>query len=475
MRCNPSRWLWGLIPIAMLTWGTYYQERPNVEADLTVRATEALSRAGQPWAKVTMTGRDAVITGRAEKDGEPKAALDAVRSVWGIRTVQLKTDLGGVALAPERIGPQPAAPEAVDVAAARKAEEDAAAAAALKAKEEAEAEAQRKAEEEAAAAQKAKEEAEAAAALKAQQEAEAAAALKAKEEAEAAARQKAEEEAEAARKAQEDAEAAAQRAKEEAEAEVQRKTQEDAEAAAAQRAKEQTEEAIRAQQEAEAAQRAQEEAAAAQKAKEEAEAEAAAALKAQQETEAAQRAREEAEAEAQRKAQEEAEAEARRKAEEEAAAAQKAKQEADMEAEAKADAEAQAKKAAARKTTPETTACEQRLTAAAADGIILFSRASADIDPKSSLTIAKLAEIIKRCPGARVEVEGHTDSEGTDERNQRLSDRRARAVINSLVRAGVAEDRLSAVGYGASRPVAPNDTPEGMARNRRIEFKVYTD
>ncbi|MCC7250729.1 MAG: OmpA family protein [Hyphomicrobium sp.] len=147
-----------------------------------------------------------------------------------------------------------------------------------------------------------------------------------------------------------------------------------------------------------------------------------------------------------------------------------------MAAEAKADAEAQAAaEARARKTTAETEACERRLMAATAEGVILFSRASADIDRKSSTTIARLAEIIKACPGARVEVEGHTDSEGTDERNQRLSERRARAVVNSLARAGVAGDRLSAVGYGAGRPVASNDTPEGMARNRRIEFKVFTD
>ena len=116
-----------------------------------------------------------------------------------------------------------------------------------------------------------------------------------------------------------------------------------------------------------------------------------------------------------------------------------------------------------------------RLSEAAAQGVILFQRAKADIDPKSSLTIARLAEIIKSCPGARVEVEGHTDSEGEPDRNQRLSERRARAVLKSLTYAGVPEDRLSAVGFGAERPIASNDTPEGMARNRRIEFKVFTD
>ncbi|WP_295556223.1 OmpA family protein [uncultured Hyphomicrobium sp.] len=416
MRCNPSRWLWGLIPIAMLSWGTYYKERPHVEADLAVRATEALLKGGQPWAKVTLTGRDAVITGRAKKDGEPKAALDIVRGVWGIRTVQLKTDLAGAAAAPAGIGPQLTDEEKAARAAEKKAAEAAAAAAARKAEEEA-------------AALKAKQDAEAALAAKAKAEADAvaaAAAQKAKDEADAAAAaaaQRAKDEAEAARKAE--AEAAELKAKQEAEADAALKAKE-AEGLAAQKAKEDSE--------------------------------AAAALRAKEEAEASQRAKEDAEA----------------------AAAQKAKQEADMAAEAKADAEAQARKAAEeqaakRKTTAATAACEKRLAAAASEGVILFNRASADIDPKSSLTIARLAEIIKTCPGSRVEVEGHTDAEGTDERNQNLSERRARAVVNSLGLAGVDKDRLSSVGYGASRPVAPNDTREGMARNRRIEFKVFTN
>lgn len=406
MRCNPSRWLWGLIPVAMLSWGTYYRERPHVEADLTVRATEALRAAGQSWAKVTVSGREAVITGRAKKDGQGKAALDAVRGVWGIRTVQLKTDLAGAGAAPVAVGPK-VTPEKAAEAARRKAEAEA----------------------------KAKREAEEAAAKRAQAEAEAKAAVerKAKAEAEAAARAK--QEAEAA--------VAAQKAKEEAEAR------------AAERAREQTAAAIKAQQEAEAA----------LKAKEAAEALTAA------------KAREDAEA-TESKAREDADAVRKAEQEAEAAAAQKAKQEADMEAEAKADAEAQARKAAeehARKTTAETEACEKRLAEAVEQGTILFKRASADIDSKSSTTIARLSEIIKSCPGARVEVEGHTDAEGTDERNQRLSERRARAVLNSLVHAGVAADRLTAAGYGASRPVATNETAAGMARNRRIEFKVFTD
>jgi outer membrane protein OmpA-like peptidoglycan-associated protein len=90
----------------------------------------------------------------------------------------------------------------------------------------------------------------------------------------------------------------------------------------------------------------------------------------------------------------------------------------------------------------------------------------------TALTLRELAEIAKERPAFRIEIEGHTDAEGTDERNQRLSDRRARAVADFLTREGVEANRLSTVGYGATRPVADNDTEDGRARNRRIEFIV---
>lgn len=368
MRCNPSRWLWGLIPIAMLGWATYHLKQPRIEADLAVRATEALRKAGQSWAQVSLDGRDATITGLAETDGAPKAAFDIVRGVWGIRTVQLKTDLAGGSVGGERIGPQKRSEDA----GARIAEE----------KARAEAEASRRAREQTQAA------------IEAQRDAERAALAAEQAEAAKRAQQKAEEEA--ARQAE--ARAAAQRAREEAE--VARKAQEAAEAEAR-----------------------------------------AAALKAQQE----------------------AEAEAVREAAARKAAEEKARQAAE-EAEARA-----------RKTTEATKACERRLADAADKGVILFSRAKADIDAESALTLARLAEIINACPGSRVEIEGHTDSEGTDERNQVLSERRAHAVADSLVQAGVAKERLSAVGRGALRPAVSNDTPDGMARNRRIEFKVFVD
>ncbi len=71
-----------------------------------------------------------------------------------------------------------------------------------------------------------------------------------------------------------------------------------------------------------------------------------------------------------------------------------------------------------------------------------------------------------------VEVGGHTSSEGSQVINQQLSIKRAQSVVAYLVKAGVDAAQLQPVGYGASRPVAPNDTEDNMARNRRIEFTV---
>lgn len=75
-------------------------------------------------------------------------------------------------------------------------------------------------------------------------------------------------------------------------------------------------------------------------------------------------------------------------------------------------------------------------------------------------------------PTALIEVGGHTDSKGSDEYNRALSERRAGAVRGYLVQQGVDGQRLSAVGYGETRPIADNDTAEGRARNRRVELRV---
>ena len=75
-------------------------------------------------------------------------------------------------------------------------------------------------------------------------------------------------------------------------------------------------------------------------------------------------------------------------------------------------------------------------------------------------------------PGIQIELGGHTDSKGTDEYNQQLSEKRANTVVKYLTDKGVAGDRMTAAGYGEAQPVADNDTDEGRELNRRVELKV---
>ena len=98
---------------------------------------------------------------------------------------------------------------------------------------------------------------------------------------------------------------------------------------------------------------------------------------------------------------------------------------------------------------------------------IFFHTASAELYEASLAELDRLAEALQRHPRLRLEVGGHTDAVGSDVDNLVLSEKRAKAVYDYLVERGVAADRLTYRGYGESRPVASNDTPEGRAKNRR--------
>ena len=106
--------------------------------------------------------------------------------------------------------------------------------------------------------------------------------------------------------------------------------------------------------------------------------------------------------------------------------------------------------------------------AGALDTDVLFATNSAELTAEGRATLDRLAPCWR---GGRFEVEGHTDSSGTEAINQPLSERRARAVLDLLVTRGIEASALSARGYGSSRPVADNATPEGRSRNRRVEFR----
>jgi OOP family OmpA-OmpF porin len=118
------------------------------------------------------------------------------------------------------------------------------------------------------------------------------------------------------------------------------------------------------------------------------------------------------------------------------------------------------------------TVCQQLFSELLAQGKIRFESARADIDPDSAGLLDRLIETALRCPTSNIEIAGHTDADGDDASNLTLSERRAQAVADYLVKAGLPADRFTAVGYGSAQPVAANDTDEGKAQNRRIEFLV---
>jgi OOP family OmpA-OmpF porin len=94
-----------------------------------------------------------------------------------------------------------------------------------------------------------------------------------------------------------------------------------------------------------------------------------------------------------------------------------------------------------------------------------------DIKPEYNKILDEAVSILKKNPYIRLLIEGHTDSRASKEHNQTLSENRAKAVMEYLVNKGINAGRLTTVGYGLSRPIAPNTTPEGMAKNRRAELK----
>ncbi len=102
---------------------------------------------------------------------------------------------------------------------------------------------------------------------------------------------------------------------------------------------------------------------------------------------------------------------------------------------------------------------------------IHFRSGSARILPDSEETLQQALRLLEREGTARFQVAGHTDSQGRPAANRALSQQRAEAVVRWLVRHGVDASRLEAAGYGADEPVADNDTAEGRAHNRRIEFR----
>jgi OOP family OmpA-OmpF porin len=118
------------------------------------------------------------------------------------------------------------------------------------------------------------------------------------------------------------------------------------------------------------------------------------------------------------------------------------------------------------------TVCQQLFSELLGKARIRFESGKADIAADSAGLLDRLIETALRCPNANIEVVGHTDTDGEETANQTLSEKRAQAVIDYLIKAGLPASRFTPVGYGSTQPVAGNDTDEGKAQNRRIDFVV---
>lgn len=103
---------------------------------------------------------------------------------------------------------------------------------------------------------------------------------------------------------------------------------------------------------------------------------------------------------------------------------------------------------------------------------IMFVQSKSAMLPGSFAELDNLASMLQRYPNLKLNIEGHTDNIGDAQKNLKLSEERAQVVALYLIRHGVAESRIQAKGYGGSRPLTDDDSPEGHAKNRRVAFII---
>lgn len=116
--------------------------------------------------------------------------------------------------------------------------------------------------------------------------------------------------------------------------------------------------------------------------------------------------------------------------------------------------------------------CQVAMARVLASKQIRFKLSSAELDPSSVPLLDQLYGLSRRCPQARMRVDGHTDAQGDAAANLRLSQRRAQAVVAALTQRGLPASRLQAQGFGEDRLLDAGSTPEAHERNRRIEFHL---
>jgi len=116
--------------------------------------------------------------------------------------------------------------------------------------------------------------------------------------------------------------------------------------------------------------------------------------------------------------------------------------------------------------------CQNLVNELLASGKVNFATGKSLIREDSYPLLSSIADTAKKCPNAKFEVAGHTDSTGGLESNMILSEARAQAVVQHLIGLGLNESQFSATGYGPNKPIADNGTAAGRAQNRRIEFTL---
>lgn len=109
------------------------------------------------------------------------------------------------------------------------------------------------------------------------------------------------------------------------------------------------------------------------------------------------------------------------------------------------------------------------------DSGLMFDINSYQLRPATKSNLEELSRILQKYEDTNILIEGHTDSSGSEELNQDLSEKRAGAVNAYLVQQGLVASRFSMVGYGEMQPIATNETPAGRQQNRRVEVAIYAN
>ena len=103
---------------------------------------------------------------------------------------------------------------------------------------------------------------------------------------------------------------------------------------------------------------------------------------------------------------------------------------------------------------------------------ITFETGKAELKPDSNEELDRLVSLLEGNQAIKVEISAHTDDVGNDDFNLKLSEKRAKTVVDYLTGKGIKADRMTAKGYGETQPLVANDTDENKAKNRRVQFKI---